>query len=129
MSQIVNQPRVQFAAAWLGLVIPITEGGRLSADQGCCVRQSPLLYTVFDQVPTHNPPYDPYLPVLFFVCLRCMDEDYFDNYPDVDRRSCRLLGPTALVRFSISAMRKPQSLNSSTSRSLKGLWVFWLCHH
>ena len=37
----------------------------------------------------------PFLPLPSFA-----DDGVPDDFPDVDKRSCRLLGPTALVRMN-----------------------------
>lgn len=50
-------------------------------------------------------------------------EHIFDDYPDVDKRSCRLLGPTALV--CLPAQLAASTTQCRTRRSHKHSWACW----
>ncbi|KAH9948729.1 vacuolar membrane protein-domain-containing protein [Amylocystis lapponica] len=52
---------------------------------------------------------------------------FFDDYPDVDRRSCRLLGPTALITQGLMGVLVIASLVYKRHReSPKRPWRIWL---
>ncbi|KAL6309836.1 vacuolar membrane protein-domain-containing protein [Sparassis latifolia] len=56
-----------------------------------------------------------------------MSDGFFDGYPDVDRRSCRLLGPTALITQGLMGVLVMSSLVYKRHREEpKRPWRIWL---
>ncbi|KAI0940023.1 hypothetical protein AcV5_001242 [Taiwanofungus camphoratus] len=59
--------------------------------------------------------------------MEVVADGFFDDYPDVDRRSCRLLGPTALITQGLMGVLVISSLIYKRHRETpKRPWRIWL---